>query len=128
MTIKFTSSATCVSAPARLTAAMALAMASILASGNHASAQGCPAVPVPTVAQNPATKELEQAYWACDHATTNQLYDRQTAMACSVIYENLKARRFNGDFCQMLAWRQQYKRTRHQALDATERQPQASRR
>lgn len=128
MTSSFASIAGSGFAPARFMAAMALAIASIAASGNDASAQGCPATSVPTVAQGQPTTELEQAYWACDHATTNHAYDRATAMACSVIYEKLKAQKFSGDFCQMLAWWRQHKAAMYQTLDATESHSLESRR
>lgn len=120
MTSTFASNAGRGSASARSATAMALAVASILASGDSALAQGCEATSAPTMAQGQATKELEQAYWACDYATTNHAYDRGTAMACSVTYEKLKAQKFNGDFCQMLAWWRQQKAAMHQALSTAE--------
>ncbi len=106
----------------RFAAALALAIALNITWGSAASAQGCEGTPTPPVVPSQATSDLEKAYWACDHATTHQAFDRATAMTCSVIYEELKAKKFNGDFCRMLAWWRQQRDVRQQALNTSERQ------
>ena len=66
--------------------------------------------------------ELEKAFWACDHAATVGCIDSGTASTCSVLYENLKQRKFNSDFNAMLAWWQQHKETEHLALQTRARE------
>ncbi|SFB77870.1 hypothetical protein SAMN05216344_10351 [Polaromonas sp. OV174] len=60
--------------------------------------------------------ELEKAFWICDYATTIDLIDRGTAMACSSLFEALKQNKFDGDFNTMLAWWRQHKEAEHLAL------------
>ena len=62
--------------------------------------------------------ELEKAFWACDHAATVGRIDSGTASTCSVLYENLKQRKFNSDFNAMLAWWRQHKEAEHLAVAA----------
>jgi len=64
---------------------------------------------------------LERQFWACDHAATNGLVDLGTAVACVAATEQLKQRRFNGDFAAMLAWWQSNKTAEHFALDTAHR-------
>jgi hypothetical protein len=62
--------------------------------------------------------DLEQAFWACDHAATVfGIIDFSTATACGVVTEDLRLRRFNGDFHAMLTWWKQNKSAQHRALD-----------
>jgi hypothetical protein len=70
--------------------------------------------------------DLEKAFWICDHAATNHGVDGGMGIACGVITEDLKVRKFNGDFNLMLAWWRQNKAAEHQAL-ATVGRPTASR-
>lgn len=69
-------------------------------------------------APNATPAELENAFWICDHAATARSIDTSMGIACSVITEELKNKRFNGDFEAMLAWWQEHKPARHQALAA----------
>jgi hypothetical protein len=50
----------------------------------------------------PAT--VESAFWDCDAMASAHLVDPGTAAHCSVITEELRRGRFNGDFDAMLAW------------------------
>ena len=100
---------------ARSTIVMALAAALAIALCNAALAQGCPDTPAASAAQGRADSKLENAFWACDRATATLPYDRDTAITCSVVYEKLKAQKFNGDFCQLLAWWRQSKPPARQA-------------
>ncbi len=65
--------------------------------------------------------DLEKAFWICDHAATNHGVDGGMAIACGVITEDLKMKKFNGDFDLMLAWWRQNKAAEHQALAASSR-------
>lgn len=62
--------------------------------------------------------ELEKSFWFCDHAATRHGLHPSMAIACSMITEELKTTRFNGDFTAMLAWWRLNKTAQHQALDA----------
>ena len=67
-------------------------------------------------ARAPAFTDLEKAFWLCDHAATTHGVDGGTAIACGAITQDLKARKFNGDFDLMLAWWKKNKAAEHQAL------------
>jgi hypothetical protein len=97
------------SARAAFGAAFALALP---AAWRDSLAQRCPDIPPPAVTSSEPVSELEKLATA---PTTNLPYDRDTAMTCSVVYEKLKAQKFNSDFCQMLAWRRQSKPRTQQA-------------
>ena len=63
-----------------------------------------------------APADLEKAFWICDHAATNHGVDGGTGVACGVITQSLKVRKFNGDFDLMLTWWRKNKAAEHQAL------------
>ena len=62
--------------------------------------------------------DLERAFWVCDRASTLYAIDSSTAGACSAITEELKSKKFSGDFNAMLAWWRVNKESAHQALEA----------
>lgn len=66
--------------------------------------------------------QLERVFWACDHAAATHGVDGQTGMACGNATEQLKQRRFDGNFEAMLAWWRENKTAMHDALDQAERQ------
>ena len=68
-----------------------------------------------------STVELEKSFWFCDHAATKHGLHPSMAIACSMITDELKAAKFNGDFSAMLAWWRLNKTAQHQALDAAAR-------
>jgi hypothetical protein len=47
--------------------------------------------------------ELKSVYLACNDMRLSQ-QQRSTIMWCSLVYEQLKARAFDGDFEKLLAW------------------------
>jgi hypothetical protein len=67
--------------------------------------------PVPAVGQ-PDTDalrgmtidELKRIYLRCDRAATRHRLSAGAIAACSVVYEELKWRAFDGDFEKLLAW------------------------
>jgi hypothetical protein len=62
--------------------------------------------------------EVEKVFWLCDHAaSTYGVTDSGTATACATTTEDLKMRKFNGDFNAMLAWWKEHKTGQHAALD-----------
>ena len=48
--------------------------------------------------------DLKTLYLACDHAAMQGLLGAGEAARCSVVYEDLKARAFDGSFEKLLAW------------------------
>jgi hypothetical protein len=66
--------------------------------------------------------DLEKAFWACDYtATVHGIVDAGTAIPCGIATEDLRQRKFNGDFNAMLGWWQQNKAAEYRALDRTYR-------
>ena len=65
-------------------------------------------------------QSLEGAFWACDHAASTRGYGAADGMACSLTYEALKQRKFDGSFEDFLAWWQQHKGAMHAALEGAE--------
>jgi hypothetical protein len=51
-----------------------------------------------------AVDELKSAYLSCDGAVMNGQLDTAGIRQCSIIYEELKSRAFDGDFERLLAW------------------------
>jgi hypothetical protein len=61
--------------------------------------------------------DLERTFWACDYAAPSGLVDMRAAIPCGLANEDLKQRKFGGDFDKLLAWWQQNKAAQHAALD-----------
>lgn len=122
---------TCPRAAAWAAAGIAMLLASI---ASEASAQqGVAAEQGAGVQQGPIERQvatsasarlderLEMAFWVCDYASTDRSFQPVDAMACSVVTEDLKRRRFNGDFEAMHAWWQRTRVAAHRALESTRR-------
>ena len=88
--------------------------------GVAAQARTAPA-PVRVVMPGDTAAHLERAFWACDHAAARGAMDSGEAMACSVVVEELKKRRFGGDFGAMHAWWQRSRSAGHRTPDAASR-------
>ena len=57
---------------------------------------------------------LENAFWVCDYlATTQGATDTST---CAAVYEELKDRKFAGDFDALVSWWRQNKVAQHQSI------------
>lgn len=56
---------------------------------------------------------LERGFWECDYTATVRLIDFGDAATCSVLNEELKARRFKGDFELMQVWWAENKSAEH---------------
>jgi hypothetical protein len=50
--------------------------------------------------------QLEEVYLSCERAATGGELSTAGIMQCSIIYEELKWRAFDGDFDKLLAWAQ----------------------
>ena len=54
--------------------------------------------------QSATIDDLKQAYLACDAQAASGRLSTSAIMGCSVVYEELKARAFGGDFEKFLVW------------------------
>jgi len=66
--------------------------------------------------------DVERAFWACDRAATTRGVHGVAGVACGTVTEQLKQRKFNGDFAAMLAWWHDNKAAMHQAVMQAEEQ------
>ena len=66
-----------------------------------------PATPVPT---EMSVERLKSAYLECERAAVDGRLATGEIMLCSVLYEELKRRAFDGDFPRLKAWADQYLR------------------
>ncbi len=67
-------------------------------------------------------QQLERIFWVCDYAAATDGVDGSTGMACGNATEQLKQRKFDGDFAAMLAWWHDHKSAMYQALAQDQRQ------
>ena len=65
--------------------------------------------------------ELELAYWFCDYTASTRRVDMATAQACGSISDDLKNRKFGGDFDALLAWWRTNKDAMHRTIDTAAR-------
>lgn len=65
--------------------------------------------------------DLEKAFWICDYAATTRGVDDTPADFCIGVYDELKTRKFGGDFEQLLSWWQQNKPAEHEKLASSDR-------
>jgi hypothetical protein len=57
--------------------------------------------------------QLEDRFWSCDVLATTQVLPAHAAAQCAQWADELKQRRFGGDFDQLLAWWQARKPAEH---------------
>lgn len=69
----------------------------------------------PTAEARQRVEELERAFWRCDLAASTGLVDPIQATVCSAVTEELRKRKFRGDFERMLQWWQQSRLARSQS-------------
>ena len=65
--------------------------------------------------------DLENAFWVCDHAATTRGMHATPVSMCSAIFDELKTKKFGGDFEQLLGWWRQNKLAEHQKLASGDR-------
>ena len=61
---------------------------------------------------------LEGAFWACDYVATVYGPDSTPVNECSAVTEELRKKRFGGDFNEMLGWWRQNKPAEHARIAA----------
>ena len=64
-------------------------------------------------ADAPRLAELEHAFWGCDYVATTRGVHAAPVEMCSVVTEELKQKKFHGNFLEMLEWWRQEKRAGH---------------
>jgi hypothetical protein len=60
--------------------------------------------------------DLEQAFWACDHVASTRGPDATPVDFCAAVYDELKHRKFGGDFTALLGWWRVNKLIEHDRL------------
>ncbi len=85
----------------------------------HRAPPGLQAAPVGVA----SLAELEHAFWVCDYLATTRRASEVLIDICTDAYDELKERRFGGDFDALLLWWQQNRRVRHAELQETEGAP-----
>ena len=56
---------------------------------------------------------LEARFWDCDYASTQTALSPHEGAQCVLLHDELKRRRFGGDFARLLAWWQAHKAEQH---------------
>jgi hypothetical protein len=65
--------------------------------------------------------DLEKAFWVCDYTATERGVDATPVDLCSKVTEDLKNKKFHGDFEDLTNWWRQNKLATHQGLREQER-------
>lgn len=91
-------------------AALALGATPLTASATQTASQPASLAPVEE------DVALERVFWECDYTATIRMFDPNEAATCSWLSEELKARKFQGDFEQMLAWWSANKSAEHRKV------------
>jgi len=100
----------------QLPAAAALAIALIVGAGVGHAQSPQPASAMHTVAAELSVAELERTFWVCDWSATAGRLEGADFARCAIVADELKARRFGGDFHRMIEWWQQNKAGIHAGL------------
>jgi hypothetical protein len=94
-----------VNTPRRGARILAACLLSLYITSAHSSElvdrQAAPFAPDPVALNGP---DLEQAFWACDHLATTRGPDATPVDFCAAVYDELKKRKFGGDFTALLGW------------------------
>lgn len=84
-----------------------------------ASAQEVQKAPIATAVFGESNLvDLEDTFWICDWSSTQSRMDATQITACAAVAEELKARRFGGEFEKLIAWWQTNKAAVHARLNA----------
>jgi hypothetical protein len=98
-----------------LLAGAAVALQADIAKHAAAAAYGKP------VDSRLSSLELEARFWQCDYAATTYGVSLAEGAQCVEVFEELKRRKFGGDFQALLVWWQESKSYQHGALAAERR-------
>lgn len=61
---------------------------------------------------------LESEFWQCDYASTRTLIGPSEAGLCSTIFEELKLRKFSGQFAEFMTWWTANKTREHKLISS----------
>lgn len=76
------------------------------------------APPYPFVPSQLDDSALEALFWDCDARSTKEVLPMADGVVCVMAGDELKQRRFGGEFAQLHAWWQQHKAEEHARRDA----------
>ncbi|MGZ8253769.1 MAG: hypothetical protein ACXWVT_02880 [Burkholderiaceae bacterium] len=62
--------------------------------------------------------DLERSFWVCDYVAAARGVTEDLIIHCAATYDELKDRKFGGDFDRLLGWWQQNKAASHARLGA----------
>jgi hypothetical protein len=88
--------------------------------GAYAQERPGSASPGESIHVRATSSELEKAFWKCDYVVTTSGMGLGEGAWCAEISEELKRRKFGGDFQAMLAWWQQNKAAEYRIAAATQ--------
>ena len=60
--------------------------------------------------------DLEEIFWVCDYLATTRGMEATPASLCEAAYDELKTRKFGGEFGLLLTWWQAHKPAEHSRL------------
>ncbi|MGE3923442.1 MAG: hypothetical protein AB7G13_10965 [Lautropia sp.] len=89
-----------------------------LGAGMPAVAQPPRAPAAPATLASLTVAELERMFWVCDRMATVSVLDVDRFTSCAATADELKARRFDGDFDKMIDWWRENKAAAHAGLQA----------
>jgi hypothetical protein len=58
-------------------------------------------------------EKLERAFWDCDTRSTREVLSMADGVLCVTLSDELKQRRFGGDFTRLMAWWRAHKDAEH---------------
>src|SRR5262245_5631565 len=70
-----------------------------------------------SAAETPLDADLEHGFWVCDYVATTHGIDATPATLCSTITDELKSRKFGGDFEALVEWWRENKVVEHRKLE-----------
>jgi hypothetical protein len=98
----------------------ALAAVSMTLSGNASAQEDSVRSAAGTQTAQVRLADLEHSFWVCDYLAALHGVTEGLTVHCVAIYDELKGRKFGGDFDGLLSWWQQNKPARHASLGALE--------
>lgn len=96
----------------------ALAALSIALAGNGWAQDDSPHSAARMQLASVSVVDLERSFWVCDYVATARGVTEDLIVQCVAVYDELKDRKFGGDFDRLWSWWQQHKAARHAALGA----------
>ena len=105
-------------------AACALALGAMGAYGQDAGQLSVSMGDIQAGVARAGVPDLEQVFWRCDYVATTQGLEYAPAELCVAAYEELKQRKFGGDFDGLLAWWQEHKPVAHREMARYDALPQ----